>query len=248
MKGGRGKTGYTRKVAIVLAKSGKGNRSPSPATLGWPSSFLLSLFLSLFPLFLSFSQVNSCEISIRHGSMEHINKKSFPACTRVTAHATFSQPLQPISLAFTSRQRGGEVLHRRWVERAAPVEQRMSELHRVVEGGRGMWKRRARGTEIMLRDLWMEGGGETYCLRTKHLPQKPPSHPFHPRVPSALSRSLHRSTLYIYLWYRFTRDLATDDGIPSCRERKKKKRKRRGKGRVIDESGSCVKTRVKIIF
>lgn len=180
--------------------------------------------------------------------MEHINKKSFPACTRVTAHATFSQPLQPISLAFTSRQRGGEVLHRRWVERAAPVEQRMSELHRVVEGGRGMRKRRARGTEIMLRDLWMEGGGETYCLRTKHLPQKPPSHPFHPRVPSALSRSLHRSTLYIYLWYRFTRDLATDDGIPSCRERKKKKRKRRGKGRVIDESGSCVKIRVKIIF
>lgn len=29
-----GETGYIRKVAIVLAKSGKGNRSPPPATLG----------------------------------------------------------------------------------------------------------------------------------------------------------------------------------------------------------------------
>lgn len=157
-QGWQGKTGYVRKVAIVLAKSGKGNRSPPPCHAR------VTFFLPPFPflpssLFSSpFSQVNSCEISIRHGSMEHINKKSFPACTRVTAHATFSQPLQPISLAFTSRQRRGEVLHRRWVERAAPVEQRMSELRRVVEGGGGMRKRRARGTEIMLRDLWMEGG------------------------------------------------------------------------------------------
>lgn len=103
-----------------------------------------------------------------------------------------------------------------------------------------MRKRRARGTEIMLRDLWMEGGGgETYCLRTKHLPQKPPSHPFPPpRVPSALSRSLHRSTLYIYL-----------SGIDSLailpltmgyveKEKKKREKKRKERGSMIDESGS----------
>lgn len=40
------------------------------------------------------------------GSMEHINKKSFPACTRVTAHATSLQPLQPIFPALTSREVG----------------------------------------------------------------------------------------------------------------------------------------------
>lgn len=185
-EGWQGKTGYVRKVAIVLAKSGKGNRSPPPCHAR------VTFFLPPFPflpssLFSSpFSQVNSCEISIRHGSMEHINKKSFPACTRVTAHATFSQPLQPISLAFTSRQRRGEVLHRRWVERAAPVEQRMSELRRVVEGGGGMRKRRARGTEIMLRDLWMEGGrgvkpttNETSPSKTTLTPLPPPC-PFRP--------------------------------------------------------------------
>lgn len=176
--------------------------------------------------------------------MEHINKKSFPACTRVTAHATFSQPLQPISLAFTSRQRGGggegEVLHRRWVERAAPVEQRMSELHRVVEGGsEGCERDGPEGRRLCFGTCGWRGGGETYCLRTKHLPQKPPSHPFPPpRVPSALSRSLHRSTLYIYL-----------SGIDSLailpltmgyveKEKKKREKKRKERGSMIDESGS----------
>lgn len=36
------------------------------------------------------------------------------------------------------------------------MEQRMSELHRR-EGVRGMRKRRARGTEIMLQDFWVGG-------------------------------------------------------------------------------------------
>ena len=40
--------------------------------------------------------------------------------------------------------------------RAALMEQRMSELHRR-EGVRGMRKRRARGTEIMLQDFWVGG-------------------------------------------------------------------------------------------
>lgn len=114
--------------------------------------------------------------------------------------------------------------------RAAPVEQRMSELHRVVESGVEGCERDGPEGRRLCFGTWAEGGGETYCLRTKHLPQKPP---LPSRVPSALSPSLHRSTLYIYLWYRFTRDLATDDGIPSRRERKKK----RGRRPTIGESG-----------
>lgn len=133
-----------------------------------------------------------------------------------------------------------EVLHRRWVERAAPVEQRMSELHRVVEGGsEGCERDGPEGRRLCFGTCGWRGGGETYCLRTKHLPQKPPSHPFPPpRVPSALSRSLHRSTLYIYL-----------SGIDSLailpltmgyveKEKKKREKKRKERGSMIDESGS----------
>lgn len=96
----------------------------------------------------------------------------------------------------------------------------------------------------MLRDLWMEGGGETYCLRTKHLPQKLPSHPFPPPFrPVSFSPSL--DPVHLPLWYRFTRDLATDDGIERKKEKKRKReKKRKERGSMIDESGS----RVKIIF
>lgn len=173
--------------------------------------------------------------------MEHINKKSFPACTRVTAHATFSQPLQPISLAFTSRQRGGggegEVLHRRWVERAAPVEQRMSELHRVVEGGsEGCERDGPEGRRLCFGTCGWRGGVKPTAyernISLKNHPHTPSLHP------SALSRSLHRSTLYIYL-----------SGIDSLailpltmgyveKEKKKREKKRKERGSMIDESGS----------
>lgn len=64
--------------------------------------FASSSFLFVCPA----RRENSRAISIRRGSMEHINKKSFPACTRVTAHATSLQPLQPIFPALTSREVG----------------------------------------------------------------------------------------------------------------------------------------------
>lgn len=184
--------------------------------------------------------------------MEHINKKSFPACTRVTAHATFSQPLQPISLAFTSRQRGGggegEVLHRRWVERAAPVEQRMSELHRVVEGGsEGCERDGPEGRRLCFGTCGWRGGGWNLLPTNETSPSKTtltplPSTPC-PFRPVSFSPSL--DPVHLPLWYRFTRDLATDDGIR--RERKKKEREEK-EGKGFDDRRKWIKTRVKIIF
>lgn len=165
--------------------------------------------------------------------MEHINKKSFPACTRVTAHATFSQPLQPISLAFTSRQRGGggegEVLHRRWVERAAPVEQRMSELHRVVEGGsEGCERDGPEGRRLCFGTCgWREGVKPTAYERNISLKNHPHTPSLHPvSLPPCLVLSIARpctSTSLVSIHSR------------SCHwrwdtSRKKKKRERR-KGR-----------------
>jgi len=76
----------------------------------WPSTLPGKREKGILPIFSTPSYAPHVgrihAISIRRGSMEHINKKSFPACTRVTAHATSLQPLQPIFLALTSREAG----------------------------------------------------------------------------------------------------------------------------------------------
>lgn len=127
------------------------------------------------------------------------------------------------------------VLHRRWVERAGGT--RGTEDERVSPwGSRGMRKRRARGTEIMLRDFWVRGWGgasrgEELKRGTMGEPPLPTNEtspskttlaslPF--RHPSSLSRSLHRPTPCIHLSYRFTRDLGTGDGY--LRSKKKGER------------------------
>lgn len=162
--------------------------------------------------------------------MEHINKKSFPACTRVTGHATFSQPLQPISLAFTSRHWGG--------------------FTPEMGGGLRSWNRGwasftvERGWEGCERDgpegrrlcCGTSGWGETYCLRTKHLPQKPPSHPLPcPFWPVSFSPSVdpvHLPLVSIHSrschWRR--------DTFALTKKKTKKERKKEKKGRTDDSA------------
>lgn len=188
--------------------------------------------------------------------MEHINKKSFPACTRVTAHATFSQPLQPISLAFTSRQReGGE-----------EGERRRRRFY-TGDGWRGLrpwnrgWASFTESSRGVARDAketgqrdgdyasgLVDGGrgwnllptNETSPSKTTLTPLPSTPCPFRP-----VSFSPSLDPVHLPLWYRFTRDLATDDGIR--RERKKKEREEK-EGKGFDDRRKWIKTRVKIIF
>ena len=183
--------------------------------------------------------MNSCEISIRHGSTEHINKKSFPACTRVTGHATFSQPLQPhFSGIYVTASRGtggGRGKRRRgegwgWGEfytgdgwRAALTE---------TEDERAFARRERDAKETGQRDgdyatglFWVRGKPTAYerNISLKNHPRTRCS-----RVPSgpvSFSSSV-RPCVHLPLWYRFTRDLATDDGIPSLAGKKKRKKKK----------------------
>lgn len=121
-------------------------------------------------------------ISIRRGSMEHINKKSFPACTRVTAHATSLQPLQPIFLALTSReagQNGGYTRPsvregwRRGVDENEHERVLRRERDRCERKGERERKRRARGMEIILREYLAGGGKPTANERNISLKKRP---------------------------------------------------------------------------
>lgn len=118
-------------------------------------------------------------------------------------HVLAAPPAHFSGIYVTWRWGGGgeeeeEVLHRRWVERAAPVEQRMSELHRVVEGGsEGCERDGPEGRRLCFGTCGWRGGVKPTAyernISLKNHPHTPSLHP------SALSRSLHRSTLYIYL-------------------------------------------------
>lgn len=123
-------------------------------------------------------------ISIRRGSVEHINKKSFPACTRVTAHATSLQPLQPIFPALTSREAGQSGGYTRpsvregWrrgvdeSEHERVLRRERDRCERKGERERGR-KRRARGMEIILREYLVGGGKPTANERNISLKKRP---------------------------------------------------------------------------
>lgn len=102
------KSRKVRAVNVALGEQKKRENPPGPTAVSQSPRPPLPPRPPALPPTLRARRENSRAISICRGSVEHINKKSFPACTRVTAHATSLQPLQPIFPALTSREAGRE--------------------------------------------------------------------------------------------------------------------------------------------